>query len=45
MLAEIISTTLKGFSPLLIQGVSASATAHTQVRRFATLRAECLDRR
>ena len=31
MLAEIISTTLKGFSPLLIQGVSASATAHTQV--------------
>ena len=30
-LAELISLTLKGFSQLLVQGVDASATAHTQV--------------
>ena len=30
-LSELISTTLKGFSNLLVQGVDASATAHTQV--------------
>jgi len=31
MLAELISMTLKGFSPILVQGVDASAPAHTQV--------------
>ena len=30
-LAELISTTLKGFRQLLVQGVDASAAAHTQV--------------
>ena len=30
-LAELISTTLKGFGNLLVQGVDARATAHTQV--------------
>ena len=30
-LAELISLTLRGFSQLLVQGVDASATAHTQV--------------
>ena len=32
-LAELISHTLRGFGQLLVQGVDARATAHTQVRR------------
>ena len=38
-LTELISTTLRGFSPLLVQGVDASAAAHTQVL-LITQRAE-----
>ena len=42
-LKELISTTLNGFGQLLVQGVDASATAHTQVLMFTHRAEEIVD--
>ena len=42
-LKELISTTLKGFGQLLVQGVDASATAHTQILMLTHRAEEIVD--
>ena len=43
VLAELLSATLKGFSNLLVQGIDASATAHTQVLLITHRHEELVD--